>query len=48
MGEGDERDAFALEGRRIMLGIPVEQFPLVMTFNNTLVRRPEVAARVFP
>ena len=47
MRKGDERDALALEGRRVVLGIPVEQFPLVVAFNNTLVRRPEVAARVF-
>ena len=31
-----------------MLGIAVEQFPLVMAFDDALVRGPEVAARVFP
>ena len=47
MGEGDERDAFALEGRGIMLSVSVEQFPLVVALDDTLVRGPEVAARVF-
>ena len=47
MRKGDERDAFTLEGCGIMLGVPVEQLPLVMAFNNSLVRGPEVAARVF-
>ena len=30
-----------------MLGIAVEQFPLVVALDDALVRRPEVAARVF-
>ena len=48
MREGDERDALALERSGIMLGIPVEQLPLVVALDDALVRRPEVAARVFP
>ena len=47
MRKGDERDALALEGRRVVLRVAVEQLPLVVAFNNTLVRGPEVAARVF-
>ena len=47
MGEGDERDAFALERSGIMLRVPVEELPLVVAFYDSLVRGPEVPARVF-
>ena len=47
MGEGDERDPFSLERSGIMLGVAVEQFPLVVALDDALVRGPEVAARVF-
>ena len=30
-----------------MLGVPIKELPLVMALDDTLVRRPEVAARVF-
>ena len=30
-----------------MLGVSVEQLPLIMAFDDALVRGPEVAARVF-
>ena len=31
-----------------MLRVSVEELPLVVAFNNTLISGPEVAARVFP
>ena len=46
--KGDERDAFALERSRVVLRVSIEQLPLVMALDDALVRRPEVAARVFP
>ena len=47
VGEGDERDAFALERCRVVLGISIKELPLVVALDDTLVRGPEVAARVF-
>ena len=47
MGEGDEAYTFALEGRRVVFRVAVEELPLVVALDDALVRRPEVAARVF-
>ena len=47
MREGDERDALALEGRRVVFRVAVEQFPLVVALDDALVRRPEVASTMF-
>ena len=48
MRKGDEAYTFSFEGRRVVLGVPVEELPLVVAFDDALVRRPEVAARVLP
>ena len=47
MRKGDEAYTFALERCRVVLRISVEELPLVVAFDDALVRRPEVAARVF-
>ena len=47
MRKGDEAYTFALEGCGIMLGVAVEQFPLIVALDDALVRGPEVPARVF-
>ena len=47
MREGDERDALALEGRRVVFRVSVEELPLIVALDDALIRRPEVAARVF-
>ena len=47
MRKGDEAYTFALEGRRVVLRVAVEELPLVVALDDALVRRPEVPARVF-
>ena len=47
MREGDEAYTFSFERSGIVFRVSIEQLPLVVALDDSLVRGPEVAARVF-